>query len=74
MAEEKKIPRWVNEQWYAKQPNPTACLTCMFRFIEIEGEKVDRPDAGCCEIYEYPESKPNDVIFEGAECEYYEKG
>jgi hypothetical protein len=45
----------------------------MFRYIESEGEKVESPNAGCCEIYEYPDSKPHEVYFDGAECEYYEK-
>jgi hypothetical protein len=45
----------------------------MFRFIESGGEKVESPDAGCCEIYEYPDSKPSEVYFDGADCENYEK-
>jgi hypothetical protein len=35
--------------------------------------REEAPDAGCCEIYEYPDSKPSEVYFDGAECENYEK-
>jgi hypothetical protein len=45
----------------------------MFRFIESGGKKVEAPNAGCCEIYEYPDAKPHEVYFDGADCENYEK-
>jgi hypothetical protein len=48
----------------------------MFRFYEVNGKRVDEPlaaTASICEMYEYPESKPYEVLFDGADCEYYEK-
>jgi hypothetical protein len=45
----------------------------MFRFVKIDGKLEERPNASVCEIYEYPDSKPNEVYFDGAECENYEK-
>lgn len=45
----------------------------MFRSAVINGHQQDNADCGNCEIYEYPESKPNEVYFDGAECEFYEK-
>jgi hypothetical protein len=72
MAE--KRPRWENEEWAAQHvTDQIVCKTCMFRFIENGGKQVEVPDAGCCEIYEYPDSKPNAVYFDGEECEFYEK-
>ncbi len=68
-----KRPRWEKEIWTVQQPNAVACQTCMFRAAVINGLQHDNADCGSCEIYEYPESKPNDVYFDGAECEFYEK-
>jgi hypothetical protein len=70
MAEEKR-PRWESEMWMTQQPNPKACETCMFSHGEAPW--ANEPIKGCCEIYEYPDIKPLDVYFDGAECENYEK-
>jgi hypothetical protein len=70
MAEENR-PRWESENWKAIQPNPKACETCIFSHGEAPW--ADNPIKASCEIYEYPESKPHEVYFEGAACEYYEK-
>jgi hypothetical protein len=35
--------------------------------------KVESPDASHCEIFEYPDSKPGEVISMEQECEFYEK-
>jgi len=72
MAEEEKRPRWENEDWRSQQPNPKACETCIFSHGEPPW--ADTPLKGSCEIFEYPESKPHDVYFEGAGCEYHDKG
>jgi hypothetical protein len=73
MAEGKR-PRWESEAWKMQGvTDKIVCKTCMFRYIESGGEKVESPNAGCCEIYEYPDSKPYEVYFDGAECENYEK-
>jgi hypothetical protein len=69
-----KRPRWESEVWKTQGvTDKIVCKTCMFRYIESGGEKVESPNAGCCEIYEYPDSKPHEVYFDGAECENYEK-
>jgi hypothetical protein len=69
MAEGKR-PRWESEGWATQGVTDNiVCKTCMFRFIENGGEKVEAPDAGCCEIYEYPDSKPHEVYFDGADYE-----
>jgi hypothetical protein len=66
-----KRPHWESEMWTTRQPNPKACETCMFSHGEAPW--ADEPIKGCCEIYEYPDSKPHEVYFDGAECENYEK-
>lgn len=69
-----KRPRWESELLSPQHINPVACETCKFRAsIASDGSSLDRATTGICEIYEYPDSKPNDVYFDGAECEYYEK-
>nr|DAL15903.1 MAG TPA_asm: ADP-ribosylglycohydrolase [Caudoviricetes sp.] len=69
-----KRPRWESELLSPQHINPVACETCKFRAsIASDGSPLDRSTTGICEIYEYPESKPNDVYYDGAECEFYEK-
>jgi hypothetical protein len=71
MAEGKR-PRWESEMWMTQHvTDRIVCKTCMFRFIESGGEKVESPNASICEIYEYPDSKPHEVYFDGAECKNY---
>jgi hypothetical protein len=70
---EKKRPRWESELWATQGVSENiVCKTCMFRIIEVNGKKVDIPTGSCCEIYEYPDGKPHEVYFDGAECEFYE--
>ena len=67
-------PRWEDEVWTSQGPNAVACEDCMFRAtVWRDGTLLDRASTDTCEIYEEPESKPDDVYFDGAECEYYEK-
>jgi len=71
MADEEKRPRWESEEWRAQQPNPKACKTCIFS--HGESPWADDPIKASCEIFVYPDIKPREVLFEGAECEYHEK-
>lgn len=69
-----KRPRWEKEIWTAQSPNATTCATCKFRAsIAPSGRQLDRADTCNCEIFEYPDNKPSDVLWDGAECEFYEK-
>lgn len=68
-----KRPRWESELFASQGPHPVACRTCKFRSTVFRGKQLDNADTAHCEIYEDPESKPNDVYFDGAECEFYEK-
>ena len=43
------------------------CKGC--KFIDEVGY-----DAGCCDKYPNPGDKPDEIINEGAECKFYEKG
>ena len=73
MAEGKR-PRWESEMWNTQGVSDNiVCKTCIFRFVEVKGQQEEMPDASTCEMYEYPDSKPNEVYFDGAECDYYEK-
>lgn len=68
-----KRPRWEKEIWTTRGPNAVACMTCKFRATVFRGNQQDNADTAHCEMYEDPESKPDDVYFDGAECEFYEK-
>jgi hypothetical protein len=68
-----KRPRWESEMMGGPASNPKACETCMFRPYEFNGIKLDRANTAHCQIYEYPESKPHEVYWDGADCENYEK-
>jgi hypothetical protein len=67
-------PRWENEMFHCKTASAKiVCKSCLLRFYEVDGVKVS-PYASVCQIYEYLESKPNTVYFDGVDCDYYEKG
>ena len=67
-----KSPKWVEKEWIARKPNAVACATCMFRATVFNGMQLDRADTDSCGIYEFPESKPSGVYWDGADCEFYE--
>jgi hypothetical protein len=68
-----KRPRWEGEMLGGKQPNAKACETCLLKRTEYNGIALNRADTDTCQIYESPETKPNDVYWDGADCDYYEK-
>lgn len=69
-----KRPRWESEMFAPQHINPVSCETCKFRAtVANDGSPLDRASTGNCKIYEFPEKKPNDVYYDGAECEFYEK-
>ncbi len=53
-----------------KSIKATHCHTCRFAWIHNPPKKL--PENGYCKIYESLESKPEEVLFDGAPCEYYE--
>ena len=65
-------PRWESEMMGGIDPNPVACETCMFRPSTFRGHQLDRADTASCGIFEDPEMKPHDVLWDGADCEFYE--
>lgn len=54
--------------------NPySQCKDCFFRDkTTVNGEECGWKK-GACKIYEYPNFKPDEVMRNRAECEYYEK-
>lgn len=68
-----KRPRWEHEMFASRGPNAVACATCQFRSTVAEdGGILDHAGTDTCEIYQFPDSKPEDVYYDGAECEFYE--
>lgn len=69
-------PRWHDEMMQTVTPSDDIiCKTCLFRLadVEVAGTTIKRHTYGNCKIFETPEMKPDEVLWEGAECEYYEK-
>jgi hypothetical protein len=73
-----KKPRWENENFSPDGgvPADIVCRTCMFRkpAVEVGGEIRERYTHGDCKMFEPPNWKPNEILWEHAQCEYYEKG
>ena len=70
----KKQEELENEDWVAKHPeaDEIQCGDCVFRMPDSkQGDKVIIKGAakGTCECY--PKAKPSEVLWHGAECEYY---
>ena len=62
-----------NEIFGGRPTNAMYCKTCMFA---ANFESIGRqPQMRYCKIYEPDDShgKPDEVLYEGEECEYYEK-
>lgn len=55
-------------------PDDIVCKTCLFRLppLNVGGTPYERHTVPFCKIYEQPESKPYEILREGASCEYYE--
>ena len=66
MAEKSFLDRIKDEVPGFVRASNKACQTCMF---------ATNPSKCYCQIYEKDdgEMKPNGVLFDGADCEYYEK-
>ena len=73
---ESRHPRGEKEPWSTTVPSGNIqCRDCIFRLrpITINGESFDRSAYGNCEIYEYPNAKPNEVLWQGDNCPNYSK-
>lgn len=57
---------------YPKPPEDICCKTCIFQLppASIGGKMTSRHDWGECRVMK---SKPHDVMYEGAKCEFYER-
>lgn len=53
-----------------KTPNPVYCLTCKFATVREPFGRL--PKLSNCKIYEDADLKPDEVLFDGEPCEYYE--
>lgn len=73
---ENRNPRWENEMWSTTvHSGNIQCKDCIFRLppITINGESCDRSAYGNCEIYEDPDIKPHEVLWEGKVCPNHSK-
>lgn len=56
-------------------PDNIQCKSCFFRLpaITVDGRPVERHSVPYCKLYEPPETKPHEVLWDAAPCDYYEK-
>lgn len=73
MYKQKILDSW-DEVLGCRDINPKWCQTCMFAHGKPPFE--DLPDKAHCMIYSENsgEMKPDEVYYDGEECEFYEKG
>ena len=73
MAEKSFLDRIKDENHLFVSASNKACQSCTF--AHGEAPWADTPMKACCMIYERDagESKPTEVSYDGADCEYYEK-
>lgn len=65
-----------DEIWTSVKPKENIkCKTCAFKLddVVVAGKLYKRHTYGNCSMYEPPDTKPNAVLFEGADCEFYVK-
>lgn len=69
----RRIADREGEIFGCKKINPRACKTC--RFARGAPPFEDAPEKAYCMIYsrDEGEAKPDEVYYEGADCEYYEQ-
>jgi hypothetical protein len=71
-----KRPRWESEIWHSETvPADIVCKTCMFQMppATIDGEVYERYTGSVCQIFEKPEYKPHEILWEHGDCEHHEK-
>lgn len=66
-------PRFDDDNFQITWPKATPCKTCIFRATLAEdGDILDAATTCTCQTYEAPDRKPDDVYWDGADCEFYE--
>lgn len=71
-----KSPKWEKEMWATTTPpDDIQCKDCIFRLqpVTVAGETMSRHTYGNCKLYEPPQIKPHEVLWEKKPCEFYEK-
>lgn len=73
MANERQSNLQQPETFGCRKINPAFCRSC--RFAKGQPPFEDGPEKAHCLIYsrEEGEQKPEDVYYDGARCDYYEK-
>lgn len=66
----KKMQDVEHEVWGCATLNPKWCKTCAYvKRLPKNNEKL--PDNAYCRMYQKPEAKPREVLFEGERCDMY---
>ena len=71
MSEELKIKKeeQAKELWTAVSPSAKRCRTCKFAYPD--GKYAKGCEKANCYVFENGEDKPHDVLWDGANCDFY---
>ena len=70
---ENNMARWDDENFNMGEPaKDILCATCIHRLkpITVAGYTQDRAGYGHCDKFD---NKPTEILWNGADCEYYER-
>lgn len=59
----------ASQIWVSIAPSAKQCKTCVFAAEDTE--YTVGAEMGFCDVYEMPEGKPMDILWDDAECEWH---
>ena len=68
-ALKKKKDEEASQIWASIPPPASQCKTCMF--AQKDTEYTVGAEMSVCDVYEMPDGKPTDILWDKAECEYH---
>lgn len=67
--DKKRVKELQEENLTSWAENGKSCEGCIFAYGDTPYN--DAPDKSSCEIYQYPNTKPDNVYIDGGSCKYY---
>lgn len=64
-----KADKKAKEIWASIPPKASLCKTCKFAYPNTEYTKGY--EKANCQVFESPEDKPMEVLWDGADCDFY---
>jgi hypothetical protein len=64
-----KKDKEAKQLWVSVKPSAVLCKTCKFAYPNTEYTKGY--EKANCQVFESPEDKPMEVLWDGADCDFY---